>query len=115
MVLSFHMSNSDIAFVVKFKFNEGGSEIGGGAVPHHGASASLPFPDEAGGLTKHLSLHDSKHVREIFVGPIKLHSAKANISAEDIYWLNVNIYRRGLASLKCKWEKVTTKVADEVR
>ena len=43
MVLSFHMSHSDIAFVVKFKFNEGGSEIGGGAVPavpHHGASAS---------------------------------------------------------------------------
>ena len=34
------MSHSDIAFVVKFKFNEGGSEIGGGAVPHHGASAS---------------------------------------------------------------------------
>ena len=30
MVLSFHMSHSDIAFVVKFKFNEGGSEIGGG-------------------------------------------------------------------------------------
>ena len=40
MVLSFHMSHSDIAFVVKFKFNEGGSEIGWGAVPHHGASAS---------------------------------------------------------------------------
>ena len=34
------MSHSDIAFVVKFKFNEGGSEIGGGAVPNHGASAS---------------------------------------------------------------------------
>ena len=34
IVLSFHMSHSDIAFVVKFKFNEGGSEIGGGAVPH---------------------------------------------------------------------------------
>ena len=33
MVLSFHMSHSDIAFVVKFKFNEGGSEIGGGAYP----------------------------------------------------------------------------------
>ena len=32
MVLSFHMSHSDIAFVVKFKFNEDGSEIGGGAV-----------------------------------------------------------------------------------
>ena len=30
MVLSFHMSHSDIAFVVKFKFNEGGSEIGWG-------------------------------------------------------------------------------------
>ena len=40
MVLSFQMSHSDIAFVVKFKFNEGGSEIGGGAVLHHGASAS---------------------------------------------------------------------------
>ena len=38
MVLILHMSHSDIAFVVKF--NEGGSEIGGGAVPHHGASAS---------------------------------------------------------------------------
>ena len=40
MVLNFHMSHSDIAFVVKFKFNEGGSDIGGGAVPHHGASTS---------------------------------------------------------------------------
>ena len=36
MVLSFHMSHSYIAFVVKFKFNDGGSEIGGRAVPHHG-------------------------------------------------------------------------------
>ena len=40
IVLNFHMSHSDTAFVVKFKFNEGGSEIGGGTVPHHGASAS---------------------------------------------------------------------------
>ena len=40
MVSSFHMSHSDIAFLVKFKFNEGRSEIEGGAVPHHGASAS---------------------------------------------------------------------------
>ena len=39
MVLSFHMSHSDIAFVVKFKFNEGGSEIGGGAV-----STTGPLP-----------------------------------------------------------------------
>ena len=40
MVISFHISHSDIAFVVKFKIYEGRGEIGGGAVPHHGASAS---------------------------------------------------------------------------
>ena len=33
MVISFHISHSDIAFEVKFKFNEGESEIGGGATP----------------------------------------------------------------------------------
>ena len=47
MVLSFHMSHSDIAFVVKFKFSEGLSEIFGGSGAKPGPPPPLPPPAAA--------------------------------------------------------------------